>query len=113
MSTEESELKGKLYFKAQGEAEYKELGTVTKVSANTAEETTEIDIEGLTKEITPFSGSAEVSFKIRTYKRKKFKKLLMSRGIQRNIAETLSRKLKRNDFTLINLDIYFLGGINV
>ena len=113
MPTEEIELKGKLYFKEQGEAEYKELGTVTEVSVTPAQEATEIDIEGLTKESTPFSGTAEISFKIRTYKRKKFKKLLMARGIQRNIAEILSRKLKRNDFTLINLDIYFLGGINV
>lgn len=113
MPTEENELKRKLYFKVQGEAEYKELGIVTKVSVTSEEEATKIDIEGLIKEITPFSGSEEISLKIRTYKRKRFKKLLMSRGIQRNIAEILSRKLKRNDITLINLDIYFLGGINV
>lgn len=112
MPTEESE-KGKLYYKAQGEAEYKELGAVTEISVTPSEETTETDIKEFTKESYPFSGTAEITLKIRTYKRKRFKKLLMARGIQRNIAEILSRKIKRNDITLINLDIFFLGGINV
>ena len=106
MPTEESE-KGKLYYKAQGEAEYKELGTVTEISVKPSEETTETDIKEFTKESYPFSGTAEITLKIRTYKRKRFKKLLMSKGIQRNIAEILSRILKRNDFTLIDLNIYF------
>lgn len=98
MPTEEFE-KGKFYFKGENDKEYKELGTGTVLESNFTEE--EKEFNNLCCET-----EEEIAFDIETkrYKRKRFKKLLMARGIQRNDAELYSRHLCK---TQLELDIFF------
>ena len=107
MPTEKFE-KGKIYFKGKDDEEYKELGTGSiEFNEKEAEENSKEweKLEDLYKE-TGFT--AELEVKLKKYSKKKFKKLLMSYGIQRNDAEIFAsiagdKKscIHRNDFGLI------------
>ena len=97
MPTEETQ-KGEIYFKTEDDKEYKKLGrgTVTEINYTEAEnKPEEIKKLSLPQEV-------EVMFNIITkrYKHKRFKKLLMSKGVQRNAAEYCSRYFKRTQFIL-------------
>lgn len=97
MPTEKCKL-GKVYFKAIDD-EYKELN-VTDI-----EETLENDEESKIKQRNyEAEGEIEITIETKKYTRKRFKKLLMSRGIQRNIAEVYSRWFNR---TQLELDLLF------
>lgn len=99
--------KGKIYFKSQEDEEYKELGVGTiEFNAEEAEENEHFkEMEDLYNE-TGFT--VELEIKLKKYSKKRFKKLLMSYGIQRDdaeifatIAEDKKSYLTRNDFGLI------------
>ena len=100
--------KGRIYFKGKDDKEYKELGvgTIESTSLESEENNKEWKkIEDLYNE-TGFT--AELTIKLKKYSKKRFKKLLMSQGIQRNDAEifaTIAGDKKscvsRNDFGLI------------
>lgn len=99
--------KGKIYFKSQEDEEYKELGVGTiEFNAEEAEEN-EL-LKDLNKTYEEKGYTAELEIKLKKYSKKKFKKLLMSQGIQRNdaeifatIAEDKKSCIMRNDFGLI------------
>ncbi len=103
MPTEEFE-KGKMYYKSKDD---KELGTGTLEFSSIEEE--EKDIFEKLEELYDKKGfKIEIDVKIKKYKKKRFKKLLMSYGIQRNNAEILTSitsnkkyPVKRDDFGLI------------
>ena len=100
--------KGKIYFKGKDDEEYKELGvgTVESISLEAEENNKEWKkLEDLYNE-TGFTVELEV--KLKKYSKKRFKKLLMSQGIQRNDAEIFATiavdqksYITRNDFGLI------------
>lgn len=104
MPTEGME-KGKLYFKSKEDEEYKELGTGTVLEPSF----TEVE----EKEINELRSAAEKQFtfniKTKKYRRKRFKKLLMSKGIQRNEAEICSRLFCKTQF---ELDMFFNKKLN-
>lgn len=98
MPTEECKL-GKVYFKAIDDDEYKELNFTN------VEEILENDEEPKIKQRNyEAEGEIEITIETKKYTRKRFKKLLMSRGIQRNIAEVYSRWFNR---TQLELDLLF------
>lgn len=101
MPTEEIK-KSEIYFKAKDGKEYKKLGigTVTEINYAEAENKPEE-----TKKLS-FPQEGEIIFNIRTkrYKKKRFKKLLMSKGVQRNTAEYYSKWFSR---TQLILDLLF------
>lgn len=101
MPTEETQ-KGEIYFKTEDDKEYKKLGrgTVTEINYAEAENKPE-EIKKLS-----FPQEGEIIFNIETkrYKKKRFKKLLMSKGVQRNTAEYYSRWFSR---TQLMLDLLF------
>lgn len=98
MPTEECKL-GKVYFKAIDD-EYKELKNITDI-----EEILENDEEPkINQRNYEAEGEIEITIETKKYTRKRFKKLLMSRGIQRNIAEVYSRWFNR---TQLELDLFF------
>lgn len=78
MPTEEFE-EGKLYFKDEN-GELKELGITKDVELNFEED------EELKQLIKDLENNETYEFKIKKYSKKRFKKLLMSKGIQRNEA---------------------------
>lgn len=92
--------KSKIYFKSKDDEEYKELGTGTVLEPNSTEQQE--------KEINNICGatSGEYTFNIKTkkYRKKRFKKLLMARGIQRNEAEIYSKLFCG---TQLELDLFF------
>ena len=99
--------KGKIYFKSQEDEEYKELGVGT-IEFNTEEAEENELLKVLNKTYEEKGYTAELEIKLKKYSKKKFKKLLMSQGIQRNDAEifaTIAGDKKscimRNDFGLI------------
>ena len=97
MPTEDTK-KSKFYLiDKNGEA--KELGTGTVLQPNITKEEKE------TNELC-FATAGEFTFNIQTkkYKRKRFKKLLMARGIGRNLAESYSWCFNRTQF---ELDMFF------
>lgn len=97
MPTEECKL-GKVYFKAIDD-EYKELNFTD------VEETLENDEEPKIKQRSyEAEGEVEITIETKRYTRKRFKKLLMSRGVQRNTAEVYSRYFNR---TQLELDLFF------
>ena len=106
MPTEEFENK-KMYFMAIDDEEYKELGTGT-VEFN-SEEIEESEHFKKMEDLYNKTGfTAELEVKLKKYSKKRFKKLLMAQGIQRNDAEifaTIAGDKKscihRNDFGLI------------
>ena len=79
--------------------EAKELGTGTVLEPDIIKEEKEVN------ELC-FVPEGEFTFNIQTrkYRRKRFKKLLMSRGVERNWAEIYSRWLNRTQF---ELDMFF------
>ena len=92
--------KSKIYFKSKDDEEYKELGTGTLLEPSFTEEE-EKEINNI------FSATSEeltLNIKTKKYRRKRFKKLLMSRGIQRNEAEIYSRLFCK---TQLKLDMFF------
>ncbi len=101
----ENSVKGTAFY-IDKNGEYQEIGTVESNSLEEEENSKEWEkLEDLYKE-TGFT--AEVEIKVKKYTKKKFKKLLMSYGIQRNDAEifaTIAGDKKsciyRNDFGLI------------
>lgn len=98
MPTEECKL-GKVYFKAIDDDEYKELNFTD------VEETLENDEEPKIKQRSyEAEGEFEITIETKKYTRKRFKKLLMSRGVQRNTAEVYSRYFNR---TQLELDLFF------
>lgn len=101
MSTEEIQ-KSEIYFKSKKDKEYKKLGigTVTEINHAEAENKSE-EIKDLS-----FPQKGEIIFNIETkrYTKKRFKKLLMSKGVQRNTAEAYSRWFNR---TQLELDLLF------
>lgn len=92
--------KCKIYFKCQDDEEYKELGTGTVLEPTLIEEE-EKEINNICS-----ATEGEYTFNIKTkkYRRKRFKKLLMSKGIQRNEAEIYSRMFYKTQF---ELDMFF------
>lgn len=99
--------KGKLYYKSKDDKEYKEIGTGTLESSSIEEGEKDIfeKLEGLYNKK---GFKIEIDIKTKKYKKKRFKKLLMSYGIQRNDAEILTSitsnkkyPVKRDDFGLI------------
>lgn len=100
--------KGKIYFKSKDDEKYKELGVGSiEFNAEEAEENNKElkELEDLYKE-TGFT--TELEIKLKKYSKKRFKKLLMAQGIQRNDAEIFATiagdkksYLNRNDFGLI------------
>ena len=97
MPTEDIE-KSKFYFKTE-DGEYKELGT-GRLESNS------IEAEGQETYNTCSVPEGEFTFNIQTknYRRKRFKKLLMSKGVERNWAEIYSRWFNR---TQLELDMFF------
>lgn len=99
--------KSKIYFKSKDDEEYKELGVGTiEYNAEEAEENKLL--EDLNKTYDKKGYTAELEIKLKRYSKKRFKKLLMAQGIQRNDAEifaTIAGDKKscimRNDFGLI------------
>ena len=99
--------KSKIYFKSKDDEEYKELGVGTiEYNAEEAEENKLL--EDLNKTYDEKGYTAELEIKLKRYSKKRFKKLLMAQGIQRNDAEifaTIAVDKKscifRNDFGLI------------
>lgn len=94
-------VKGTLFVQDE-DGEYKELGQVSSIEF--LKELNEDDnniFEDLTKETT-----FECEISIKRYKKKRFKKLLMSYGYSRNLAEIYSKIYPRNQITL-----EILGGI--
>ena len=92
--------KGKIYFKSKDDEEYKELGTGTVLEPSFTEQE-EKEINNICS-----ATEGEYTFNIKTkkYRRKRFKKLLMGRGIQRNEAEIYSRIFCKTQF---ELDMFF------
>ena len=101
----ENSVKGTAFY-IDKNGEYQEIGTVESNSLEAEENSNGWEkIEDLYKE-TGFT--AELEIKLKKYSKKRFKKLLMSYGIQRNNAEifaTITEDKKsciyRNDFGLI------------
>ena len=99
--------KSKIYFKSKDDEEYKELGVGTiEYNAEEAEENKLL--EDLNKTYDEKGYTAELEIKLKRYSKKRFKKLLMAQGIQRNDAEifaTIAGDKKscifRNNFGLI------------
>ena len=87
------------------DGEYQEIGTVESNSLEAEENDKFNNMEDIYKE-TGFT--AELEVKLKKYSKKRFKKLLMSYGIQRNDAEIFATiagdkksYIRRNDFGLI------------
>ena len=101
----ENSVKGTAFY-IDKNGEYQEIGTVESNSLEAGENSKEWEkLEDLYKE-TGFT--AELEIKLKKYSKKRFKKLLMSYGIQRNDAEIFAsiagdKKscIMRNDFGLI------------
>lgn len=99
--------KGKLYYKSKDDKEYKKIGTGTLESSSIEEK--ENDNFKKMEELYYEKGfTAEIDVEIKKYRKKRFKKLLMSQGIQRNDAEIFASiageeesPIKRDDFGLI------------
>ena len=83
----ENSVKGTAFY-IDKNGEYKEIGTIESTSLEAEENNKEWEkLEGLYKE-TGFT--AELEVKLKKYSKKRFKKLLMSYGIQRNDAEVFA-----------------------
>ena len=101
----ENSVKGTAFY-IDKNGEYQEIGTVESNSLEAEENSKEWEkLEDLYKE-TGFT--AEVEIKVKKYTKKKFKKLLMSYGIQRNDAEVFAiiagdekSSINRNNLGLI------------
>ena len=96
---EEKNEKCNIYYKSQNDKEYKKLGIGT--IENNLSEAEEKEISKMSFEL---EGEYTFNIKTKKYRRKRFKKLLMSRGVQRNEAEIYSRIYNRTQF---ELDMFF------
>lgn len=96
---EEKNEKCNIYYKSQNDKEYKKLGIGT--IENNLSEAEEKEISKMSFEP---EGEYTFNFETKKYRRKRFKKLLMSRGVQRNEAEIYSRIYNRTQF---ELDMFF------
>ena len=92
--------KGKIYFKGKDDEEYKELGAGVVLEPSF----TEKEVKEINNICSAASGELTFNIKTKKYRRKRFKKLLMSRGIQRNEAEIYSRLFCK---TQLELDMFF------
>lgn len=106
MPTEEYEV-GKVYFKAIDDDKYKELGTET-IEFNSEEAQESEHFKEMEELYNKTGFTAELEIKLKKYSKKRFKKLLMSYGIQRDDAEIFASiagdkksYISRNDFGLI------------
>lgn len=99
--------KGKLYYKSKDDKEYKELGT-GEVEFSSIEEGKNSEFNEMEEIYNETGFTAELEIKLKKYSKKRFKKLLMAQGIQRNDAEIFAsiagdKKswIHRNDFGLM------------
>lgn len=99
----ESSVKGKKFY-INADGEYKELGVTNEIQSiqNFGDAAKEAG-KAMKDFAEIFEAEVSIPIKYRKYKRKRFKKLLMARGIQRNEADLYSRTLPRTDFSLISL----------
>lgn len=100
----ENSVKGTAFY-IDKNGEYQEIGTVESNSLEAEENDKSNNMEDIYNE-TGFTAECEI--KVKKYTKKRFKKLLMAQGIQRNDAEifaTIARDkksyIRRNDFGLI------------
>lgn len=102
--------KSKIYFKSQDNEEYKELGILAESVNIEAEENEFNKMKNLYDE-TGFT--AEFEIKLKKYSKKRFKKLLMARGIQRNDAEIFATIAgdKKSAITRDNFGLMIATGI--
>ena len=97
-------VKGTLFVQDE-DGEYKELGHVSSIEFSKELNEDDNDFNDFSN-ILQSEGTVECEISIKRYKKKRFKKLLMSYGIERNLAEICSKICPRNR---IHLEI--LGGI--
>ena len=95
--------KSKFYFKTE-DGEYKELGTGTLEFSSIEAEENNKEWKKLNELYNTKGYTAEIEIQTKKYRRKRFKKLLMSRGVERNLAEIYSRWFNRTQF---ELDMFF------
>lgn len=99
----ESSVKGKMFY-INADGEYKELGEAKEIQTiQEFGEATKKAGKAMKDFIDTFEGEISIPVEFKRYKRKRFKKLLMARGMQRNQADYYSRTLPRTDFSLISL----------
>lgn len=103
----ESSVKG-IAFYINLDGEYKELGEAKSIQTiqnfGVAAEEASKKLQEIAKLFgNSFEAEVSIPVQFKKYKRKRFKKLLMARGIQRNKADLYSRTLPRTDFSLIKL----------
>lgn len=100
----ESSVRGKLFY-INEDGEYKELGEVKEIQAIQDFGVAAKESARAMKDfLDAFEAEVSIPVRFKKYKRKRFKKLLMARGIQRNQADLYSRTLPRTDFSLIKLN---------
>lgn len=97
-------VKGTLFVQDE-DGEYKELGQVKSIEFSKVLDEDDNDFNDFSN-ILQSEATIECEVIIKRYKKKRFKKLLMSYGIERNLAEICSKIYPRNH---IYLEI--LGGI--
>lgn len=102
MPTEECKL-GKVYFKAIDDDKYREL-SFTNAEVTLENDKKQEPMQRPMQRTYEAEGEFEIEVETKKYKRKRFKKLLMSRGIQRNTAEIYSRWFRK---TQLELDLFF------
>lgn len=92
-------------FLINSNGEYKKIGNVQNVSITEIQEAEQYKKANENSKTYDTQGyTATFNYTTKKYKRKRFKKLLMGRGIQRNEAETYSRLFCK---TQLELDIFF------
>ena len=107
----ENSVKGTAFY-IDKNGEYKEIGTIESTSLEAEENNKEWEkLEGLYKE-TGFT--AELEVKLKKYSKKRFKKLLMSYGIQRNDAEVFATiaGYEKSSINRNNLGLIMVQAIN-
>lgn len=99
----ESSIKG-IAFYINENGEYKELGETKPIQIiQNFGEAAEKAGKAMQDFVDSFTAEISIPVQFKKYKRKRFKKLLMAKGIQRNQADLYSRTLARTDFSLIKL----------
>lgn len=98
-------VKGTLFIQDK-DGEYKELGQAKSIEFSKVLDEDDNDFNNFSN-ILQSEGTFECEISIKAYKKKRFKKLLMSYGYSRNLAEIYSKIYPRNQITLV-----MLGGIH-
>lgn len=99
----ESSVKGKLFY-INEDGKYKELGEAKEIQKIQDFGVAAKESGRAMKDfLDAFETTVSIPVQFKKYKKKRFKKLLMARGIQRNQADYYSRTLPRTDFSLISL----------